>query len=286
MPRYQLRRIDSLTPDERARAANAPPVAFGEIDMDALVEMMLPASGLRSRTAMRRQLEDQMAAAIESAMRGTAGDFVGIYEYVPTTPDIGGTFKVERRPGPVLRAIEAGYVYVPVDPRDLVPQPLVFHDERTGTTNERLSPGGAARLRGFDLAFDPAAGDEGVFVIDAIDGAEFKLPRGGGPGEDLREGASGAEDSAANGSPVDGSPVDGSPADGSQNISPTAEVAPVAPAAEASPAGPPHANADSLTEIHLQIPADLPSGVYLLELRSRLGGADLRAGRLPVELRV
>ena len=118
-------------------------------------------------------------------------------------------------------------------------------------------------------------------MIDVLDGAAFKLLRTDGPAEDSRAGASGAEDSAAN-----GSPVDGSPADGSQIISPTAEVAPVAPAAEASPAGPPAAGADSLTESQLQIPADLPSGAYHLELRSRLGGADLRAGRLPVELRV
>lgn len=113
MPRYRLIRKDTLSPDALAAArAVAPPIEFGEPDLDALADWLLPASGLKSKKALRERLEDQMAAAMESAMRGKRASFMDIYIYVPGAPDIGGTFRVQRIPGPVLRDIQANFIFV------------------------------------------------------------------------------------------------------------------------------------------------------------------------------
>ncbi len=115
MKKYRLIRKDTLSPEALAAARKvAPPIELGEPDLDALAEWLLPDSGLKSKKALRDKLEDEMAAALESAMRGTRASFMDIYEYVPTKPDIGGTFKVQRLPGPLLREIQTNFIYVEV----------------------------------------------------------------------------------------------------------------------------------------------------------------------------
>jgi len=52
-----------------------------------------------------------------------------------------------------------------------------FHDNGSGTTDDQLTPGNIAELRGGRLKFDPGQSDEGVFLIKTDDGP------GGGGGE-------------------------------------------------------------------------------------------------------
>jgi len=151
------------------------PIAVGDVDFDLLVEMLLPASNTRSRTQLRMRLEDDMAAAVESAMRGRAATFLDIYEYVPDGLELGGIHKVRRTPGPLLRSIAKTHCFAPIDPESVVPQPFVIRDLLTGAVNERLSPGGAGDLRGIDLQYDAEAPDEGIFLVDVLDGSEFRL---------------------------------------------------------------------------------------------------------------
>jgi len=62
--------------------------------------------------------------------RGTGTRQIGnlsIYrnEYVPGKPDIGGTFKVQRIPGPVRREIQTNFIYVETpDPSEDLTPPL------------------------------------------------------------------------------------------------------------------------------------------------------------------
>jgi len=63
--RHQLVRKDSLSEEQLAAAI---PAEFDEINMELLVELMLPTTNLQSRTQLRMQLEDEMAAAMEKAM--------------------------------------------------------------------------------------------------------------------------------------------------------------------------------------------------------------------------
>jgi Domain of unknown function (DUF4469) with IG-like fold len=171
MPHHRLVRKDTLEP---SALATAQPVAFDEINFDLLVELLLPQSPLRSRTQLRMQLEDEMAAAMETAMRGNRASFKDIYEFIPGEKAPGGIHKIRREPGPLLRELAESYCFVPIDPADIVPQPLIFRDETTGAVNELLTPGGRAELRGFDLRFRAGAQDEGVFLIDTLDSEEFR----------------------------------------------------------------------------------------------------------------
>lgn len=172
MSRYRLTRLDAVEPAKRGKTK---PIAIGEVDLDLLVELLLPTSEIRSRTQLRMQLEDQMAAAMESAMRGKAATFLDIYEYVPDGPEPGGIHKVRRMPGPLLREFAKSHCFVPVDPGDVVPQPMILRDLRTGATNELLTRGGRAELRGMDLQFDANAPDEGLFIVDSIDETEYRV---------------------------------------------------------------------------------------------------------------
>lgn len=113
MKKYRLVRKDTLTPEQLAAArAVAPPIEFGEPDLDGLADMLFSASGQKSKKAFRDLIEEEMAAALESAMRGKRASFLDIYIYVPGAPDIGNTFKVTRIPGPVLRDIQANFIHV------------------------------------------------------------------------------------------------------------------------------------------------------------------------------
>ncbi|MBX3395392.1 MAG: hypothetical protein KF841_08485 [Phycisphaerae bacterium] len=117
MKKYRLIRKDTLTPEQLAAArAVAPPIELGDCDLDALADWLLPDGSRKARKALKEKLEDDMAAALESAMRGARASFMDIYEYVPTRPDIGGTFQVQRIPGPLLREIQTNFIYVEIPP--------------------------------------------------------------------------------------------------------------------------------------------------------------------------
>ncbi len=170
--RHQLVRKDSLTEAQRAAAI---PAAFDEINMDLLVEMMLPATNLQSRTQLRMQLEDEMAAAMEKAIRGTRASFLELYEYIPVSLEPTGIYKIRREPGPLIREMAEDFVFIEVGAADIRPQPLIVRDEKTGTANEFISPGGSIDIRGFDLSFDASVEDEGVYLIDVDSGSEHAL---------------------------------------------------------------------------------------------------------------
>lgn len=170
--RHQLVRKDSLSQEQRAGAV---PAEFDEINMDLLVEMMLPTTNLKSRTQLRMQLEDEMAAAMEKAMRGTRASFFELYEYIPVSLEPTGVYKIRREPGPLIREMAEEFVFIEVDAADIRPQPLIVRDERTGTANELISPGGSIDIRGFDLNFDASVQDEGVYLINVDSGSEHPL---------------------------------------------------------------------------------------------------------------
>jgi len=244
--RYRLVKKDTLSASARAAAL---PVAFDDVDLDLLVELLLPQSQVRSRTQLRLQLEDDMAAALEKAMRGERAAFMDIYEYVPGDQQPGGVFAVTRVPGPLLREIGKSHCFVPMEDDDRVPQPVLLRDLTTGAVNELLTPGGVAVLRGFDIAWHTSAEDEGVFLVDALDGAAFRLEVVS-PANDIsdeQEGDAG-HDAAAK--------------DGRTTAS--------------------HGNQC----VTLRIPADVPAAAYLLEIRTRRHGGALICGRLPAEVRV
>ncbi len=253
MPRYKLTKKDALS--ESARAA-ALPIAFDDIDLDLLVELLLPQSELRSRTQLRLRLEDDMAAALEKAMRGERAAFMDIYEYVPGERQPGGVYSVTREPGPLMREIGETHCFVPVEQDDVVPQPVLLRDLTTGAVNELLTPGGVAVLRGFDIAWDAAAEDEGVFLVDVFDGTAFRL----------EEKSDEANDDTAIGGDV------GLDQNGCSKLSGGGKRE--------------EAMKDGQIEVTLRIPSGLPAGAFRLEVRNRVARAPLQVGRLAVEVRV
>lgn len=226
-PRHQLVRKDTLT---EAQLADAIPAEFDEINLDLLVEMMLPAADGNSRTQLRMQLEDEMAAAMEKAMRGTQAGFLDLYVFIPVGLEPNGkAYKIRREPGPLIREMAENFVFVEIDSADIRPQPLIVRDKSTGTANELITKGGAIDIRGFDLSFDVGADDEGVYLVDSTnDAVEYRLA-----------------------------------------------AAPPLPAS----------NADALQEFGATVPANLPAGIYALQVRARVDGTNLVIGRLPTTLR-
>lgn|GEM_PF-1814986 len=253
MTRYRLVKKDALPASARAAAL---PVAFDDVDIDLLVEWLLPQSPLRSRTQLRLQLEDEMAAALEKAMRGERAAFLDIYEYVPGDAQPGGVYAVTREPGPLLREIAATHCFVPAQDDARTPQPVLLRDLTTGAVNELLTPSGAATLRGFDIAWDAAAEDEGVFLVDVLDGMKFRL-EGVDDETDERTGL---------GCGVDLDEHDGSRLSGGRERE--------------------KAMNDGQIEVTLRIPSGLPAGSFRLEVRNRSARAPLQVGRLAVEVRI
>ena len=172
MSRYQLVKKESLSPSARASAL---PVAFDDVNLDLLVEMLLPQSPLRSRTQLRLQLEDEMAAAMETAMRGERAAFLDIYEYVPGAVQPGGVYAVTRKPGPLLREIEASHCFVPVDESELTPEIMLVRDETTGTVNELVTPGGVLQVEGSQFAAVGGNATGEWVLIDAMDHRKWTL---------------------------------------------------------------------------------------------------------------
>ena len=253
MPRYRLVKKETLSASARATAL---PVAFDDVDIDLLVEWLMPQSPLRSRTQLRMQIEDEMAAALERAMRGERSAFMDIYEYVPGDEQPGGVYAVTRWPGPLLREIAATHCFVPAEDDARTPQPLLLRDVTTGAVNELLTPGGMATLRGFDIAWDAAADNEGVFLVDALDGTEFWLEA--------------VSDDANNDTEVGGDvgldQNDGAKLGGGGERE--------------------EAMKDGQIEMRLRIPPGLPAGSFRLEVRNRSTDGPLQVGRLAVEVRV
>jgi len=170
--RYRLIKKDTLSASARAAAL---PVAFDDVDLDLLVEMLLPQSELRSRTQLRMQLEDAMAAALEQAMRGERAAFMDIYEYVPGDEQPGGVFAVTRVPGQLLREIAETHCFVLVDDDEATPEIVLVRDKTTGTVNELLTPGGVLQIEGMHLQAASAPGAYRFVLIDVVDLSEWPL---------------------------------------------------------------------------------------------------------------
>lgn len=89
------------------------------------------------------------------------------------TPSI-HSVKINITAGSRLREIARKVIVEKVKGASPTPNPEYLDDLGSGTRNDQLTPGNIAQLRGSRLKFDPADGEQGIFLIRA-DGSIFRV---------------------------------------------------------------------------------------------------------------
>jgi hypothetical protein len=78
-------------------------------------------------------------------------------------------------PGSLLTDIFKGVIPTKVERKSNAPSPTTLIDHRSKSTNERITPGGAAQIEGKRLRFDVNDPSQGIFFIDSATEAAIRV---------------------------------------------------------------------------------------------------------------
>jgi hypothetical protein len=148
------------------------------VNLDGVIERMVEMNPALSPAMARAYIQSYSAAIINLVLEGCKVNtptgnhgfsIAGLFD----GPD--DTFSPDRHqllptvsPGrDVRRAIHRAGRPRKLESRTPGPHPLAYYDAATESHNQRLTPAKLARLSGYELKFDPADPNQGVFLIAA-----------------------------------------------------------------------------------------------------------------------
>lgn len=177
--------VNKLTTDANDFAAQVH--SKGAIDLEGLIDQIAQKGSTVTRSDIAAVLEDTIAVMENLLLLGfrvNIGGLVDIY------PRIGGKFT-----GPldaydparhtltlgasagsrIKKAFSSRAEVVKVEARKPTPNVMQYFDSGTQTADTDLSRGNIGTLNGKRLKFDPAAADEGLYLVNVGTGAETKV---------------------------------------------------------------------------------------------------------------
>ncbi len=152
-------------------------------DLEKIAEQILTNGSVLSKSDILALLEASVVATIALLRDGQRVTFGGLCDLMPS---IQGTFngqndsfdptrhRVTVGGGPGFRVrdeVEKNAAVEKVEAVKPEPNPTSYRDFQTGTENDLITPGSIGTLIGYRLKVNPAAADEGLFILNATTGA-------------------------------------------------------------------------------------------------------------------
>ena len=159
----------------------------GSVDIDAIADRMIDQGSTTTKADILAVLEDTIKACEGYLLDGYRVNFGGLCEFFPRVSGVfdgitdsfdSSRHRVDVGANPGSRIRKTVRDNASVSKQETVlpsPSPVEYADLTSGETNGTITIGSIGTLNGHRLKYDTAHADEGIYIIDADTGTEFKI---------------------------------------------------------------------------------------------------------------